>query len=655
MPPNARDSDDISQEAVASDANQETSTVNGAADIQRNIQNNNHTQEQNGIGLPQNSSASISEQPNSNLPSLRCINVSSNLPNGSEVSARLEDNNTTIYIIPTCDAPLNPCNSLSREQQTEQNSISTSIPPHLFVLPSVPHPSTLNISQPYPSYNQTAPPDYFPAPTNLVSNTLNQPRLYTVAPYGDPPPEYDSWTREPSSARETSSTSINGSQSYSHRLQQYAGNHPFQMLSYSEECRGQPISCRPTSAASTSTLCCVNDTTPSERNDNPSTGCILPTHRRNGCSECNNHFIPPGVPSHVFNSSHVFNISRNNRCGQSCHYQFPIHNDANTSIVTNEVQEEGDEEEYDRMTNTPSSPPEYLTVKRWVMVVLLILLLTTFSLLLGVSMQHFQLLKKFGSVDKSNDDRGDRTYRFHPKFGGNTNPKFTVPPKTSSTPIYLQRQTSKSKNNASNISYNEKRKRHISSPKNCNYIIDNPTRDYFNLIISKFQSSNTANSKVIEALCNRKLDWQYMGINNNTNRVDLLLKRNTRGMTHLRNVCSELRNIMHDNPPVNMNADKLLNDLKSSSQDCLPLNDDVETVSIRQNQGSGPSINCKDHSNQWKSNLGVLKNKSLPDEMLFYSLVLLANECSIIGPSKMETNTDSKDIDGITRSSKHLP
>ena len=104
-----------------------------------------------------------------------------------------------------------------------------------------------------------------------------------------------------------------------------------------------------------------------------------------------------------------------------------------------------------------------------------------------------------------------------------------------------------------------------------------------------------------------------------------------------------------------MNADKLLNDLKSSSQDCLPLNDDVETVSIRQNQGSGPSINCKDHSNQSKSNLGVLKNKSLPDEMLFYSLVLLANECSIIGPSKMETNTDSKDIDGIIRSSKHLP
>ena len=65
MPPNARDSDEISQEAGASDLTQDTSTANGASNIQRNIQNNNQTQAQNGIGLPQNSSASISEQPNS--------------------------------------------------------------------------------------------------------------------------------------------------------------------------------------------------------------------------------------------------------------------------------------------------------------------------------------------------------------------------------------------------------------------------------------------------------------------------------------------------------------------------------------------------------------------------------------------------------------
>jgi hypothetical protein len=308
------------------------------------------------------------------------------------------------------------------------------------------------------------------------------------------------------------------------------------------------------------------------------------------------------------------------------------------------------------MTNSPSSPPEYLTVKRWIMVVLLLLLLTTFSLLLGVSMQHFQLLKKIGSMNKSNDDRGDRTYRYHPKFGGKTNPKFTLPPKTSSTPIYLQRQTTKSNNNDSNINYNEKRKRQISSPKNCNYIIHDPTRDYFNLILSKFHSSNTENSKLIEALCNSKLDWQYMGISNNTNRADVLLKSNTRVIADLVNVCSELRNVMHDNPPVNINSEELLNDLKLS-QDCLPLNDGIETVSIRKNQSNGPSyrINCEDHSNQWKSSLGLLKNNILHDETLFYSLVLLANDCSTIGPSKMDKNTVSRDIEGITRSSKPLP
>ena len=69
-----------------------------------------------------------------------------------------------------------------------------------------------------------------------------------------------------------------------------------------------------------------------------------------------------------------------------------------------------------------------------------------------------------------------------------------------------------------------------------------------------------------------------MGINNDTKSAEVLSTRNTKVMPSLANVCSELQNIMHENPPVNINSEKLLKDLKSS-QDCLPLNDDIETVS----------------------------------------------------------------------------
>ena len=43
----------------------------------------------------------------------------------------------------------------------------------------------------------------------------------------------------------------------------------------------------------------------------------------------------------------------------------------------------------------PHDQRQYLTVKKWVIVVLVLMLLMTVSLLVGISLQHFQLLKKF--------------------------------------------------------------------------------------------------------------------------------------------------------------------------------------------------------------------------------------------------------------------
>ena len=178
MPPNARDSDDISQEAETSDLTQATSTANGASNNQRNNQSNNNNPEQNGLEFPPNPSTSESEQRISHLQSDACNNVSHNLTNGNAVASRLEDNNATIYIIPTHEPNLNPSSSMSIEQQPELNANNTSVPQHLFLLPSVPHQTNLTISQPYPSYNQAAPPDYFPNSTTIPSSTYNQPRIY---------------------------------------------------------------------------------------------------------------------------------------------------------------------------------------------------------------------------------------------------------------------------------------------------------------------------------------------------------------------------------------------------------------------------------------------------------------------------------------------
>ena len=127
-------------------------------------------------------------------------------------------------------------------------------------------------------------------------------------------------------------------------------------------------------------------------------------------------------------------------------------------------------------------------------------------------------------------------------------------------------------------------------------------------------------------------------------------------MSHLLNICSELQTVMHVNPPINIDSDKLFDNPKSS-QDCFSLNDDTKSVSIRKNHGGGPTyrINCNNPSNQWNASSGVLKNRRFQDEMLFYSLILFANECYSIRNSKLDENTVSIDIDGITHSSRHLP
>ena len=59
-----------------------------------------------------------------------------------------------------------------------------------------------------------------------------------------------------------------------------------------------------------------------------------------------------------------------------------------------------------------STPQNYLTMKKWIVVALILLLLMTLSLLIGISMQHFQLLRKFLDTKAELENNNNNLYRF---------------------------------------------------------------------------------------------------------------------------------------------------------------------------------------------------------------------------------------------------
>ena len=85
MPPNARDSDNISQDREASDTGQENQAINGVSNSENNGNIDNHVQSQNGDGLPHDTSTSRVENQTIDVPVNGNINFQSNLINGSNV------------------------------------------------------------------------------------------------------------------------------------------------------------------------------------------------------------------------------------------------------------------------------------------------------------------------------------------------------------------------------------------------------------------------------------------------------------------------------------------------------------------------------------------------------------------------------------------
>ena len=164
---------------------------------------------------------------------------------------------------------------------------------------------------------------------------------------------------------------------------------------------------------------------------------------------------------------------------------------------------------------------------------------------------------------------------------------------------------------------------------------------------------------LIAKLVNKKFaDRQDIGKGNTTSRAEMPPKTKMEGSIYLMNMCSELEKVMLGYPSVQKDAEKLLHNFES--EDCLPLNGDIETFKdIQRRDDSGVSssgINCNNYSNKWKDGLGATKNKSLQEQMLLYPLVLLVSECATINASsKRNKFKPFQDIDDINRSSKHLP
>ena len=62
------------------------------------------------------------------------------------------------------------------------------------------------------------------------------------------------------------------------------------------------------------------------------------------------------------------------------------------------------QQQSNRHSSIFSNQRQYLTVKKWVIVVLVLMLLMTISLLVGITLQHFQLLRKFLHTQKKTEE-----------------------------------------------------------------------------------------------------------------------------------------------------------------------------------------------------------------------------------------------------------
>ena len=59
------------------------------------------------------------------------------------------------------------------------------------------------------------------------------------------------------------------------------------------------------------------------------------------------------------------------------------------------------------ISDLPSSTSDSLVIRRWILILLVLCLLVTVSLLIGISLQHFQLMSRLRPEDEGGEEGGE--------------------------------------------------------------------------------------------------------------------------------------------------------------------------------------------------------------------------------------------------------
>lgn len=268
-------------------------------------------------------------------------------------------------------------------------SISRTHPQHLLVLPFVPHPS----STATPNFHQAPPPHYFCA-TNSQASTPG---------YNDPPPEYEDTVNPHQSyinhgvSFETAATGLSQSCSCMTQLTTVAddyggsnGHHPLHGI-YDNGLGAHHGGLHSTASAVAASA--NGGYGGLDRNEALAASYLYPELLNvTSSTSSSSQLQQPSNTATSFAGARSSRSQRFFRRPPSSNYSLSSTISSTTSTVSSINQRDREQRQQHRMRRDSW---QYLTVKKWVIVVLVLMLLMAISLLVGVSLEHFQLLRKF--------------------------------------------------------------------------------------------------------------------------------------------------------------------------------------------------------------------------------------------------------------------
>ena len=338
---------------------------------------------------------------------------------------------------------------------------------------------------------------------------------------------------------------------------------------------------------------------------------------------------------------------------QSSQQQNPAHSAISRQECHGGGGANGDIDDYDdeRMTEASgSTAPEYLTVKRWVMALFCALLLLTFSLLVGISLQHFELIKKLALANNNSEsgNSDDGIYRYRPNFREKNQNYFHLTSLTTEHTTTTRKSlpdTFLENSKEDSAHSNEKHKRQTVAGVNCKSILNEPFRNSIKDTIRNFPFKTEEIKDMKEYLCtsqNESMGSIRLG-NSSLNAKGFPSHGKDRKDSNLKMVCSKFVGPMLDNMKLRTAPSKILHDLQD--QNCISgtskneVDKHAKLFSLTYgykilrnvvnctNDDGRDTINALDQ-NRFLHATATSKHFEEEDEdALGYAMIMLANEC----------------------------